>query len=185
MHESELRQEIKRMLDKRGFWAYHPPDDIAKRIGFVSGRPDMFVLNPQCKTVIVEMKTFEPKARIEEWFDPAEISDAQRDFLDRWVYDAEGKGFLGIGTLVGNPRRMWMVPWNEWVEMEVRLATEGLKFQIKISDLPTFTELIWNKGEWKIPIGHPLNEIEVTYHELLWKKKPNAKAYSFRFEESK
>ena len=148
-------------------------------------RPDIFCLNPFGRTAVIEVKIIEPKVKIEPWLNPRKISNGQRDWLDRWSYDADGLGFLAVGT-IETPRRLWIVPWKEWDTMEKRIAerqpivTEIPDFRINISDLLADYELKKITGGWALPLFHPLLG-EAMVNELHWKKNP----ISFRFEEDK
>jgi len=126
-----------------------------KRESISMARPDIYGLNPTGPTVVIEVKRIDPKAKIEAWFDPANISDGQRAWLDMWCYDADGQGFLGIGT-IESPRRMWIYPWKNWVEMEKRLGEKDLHFKITLSDLSEEWELIKVTGGWDLPSFHSL-----------------------------
>ena len=159
---------------------FSPPEFRREKISM--SRPDVFGLNPFARTVVIEVKAIEPKVRVEPWLDPKAISDGQRDWLDRWCYDAGGLGFLAVGTLQ-DPRRLWIVPWKEWVIMEKQLATKAgdiLKFKIGIGDLYVDYECKKITGGWALPLFHPLLG-EAMFYDLNWKKEP----ISFRFEESK
>ena len=130
-----------------------------KRESISMARPDIYGLNPSGKTVVIEVKKIEPKVKIDPWLDPADISDGQRAWLDMWCYDAKGEGFLGVGTIEA-PRRLWIIPWMEWVDMEKRLGETSLHFKITLTDLDAVSkgdyELKKITGGWELPEFHPL-----------------------------
>jgi hypothetical protein len=151
-----------------------------KRESVSLSRPDIYALNPFNMTAVIEVKIIEPKVKIEPWFDPAKISDGQRAWLDMWCYDANGHGYLAIGTIEGS-RRLWIYPWEHWVNLEKKLGEKDIDFRIKISDLSNEWELTRVTGGWQLPNFHPLLAIVIpqTSPTLLLK---DPKAHSFRFK---
>jgi len=180
MNETQLRTEIQHLVDSLGFWHFHPPDTGPTE----SARPDIFCLNPRGVTVVIEVKRIEPKAKIEPWFDPANISDGQRQWLDNWYFKM-GMGFLGIGTIEA-PRRLWIIPWQSWVEMETRLCEKDLNFRINLSDLSPEFELARITGGWQLPNFHPLLPLALVLTcPPRSTKEWNEKKFSFRFAKKK
>jgi hypothetical protein len=176
MNEEIIREEIQRLLANAGIWYYHPPDFEAEKHG--KGRPDIMCLNIP---VVIECKRIEPKVEIEPWFDPAKISDAQRVWLDMYVYEAGYHAYIGIGT-IEIPRRTWLISWRDWVDMEKKLGEKELNFRITITDLELFVdeELTRITGGWELKPYHPLLAVApVNGHPPLsyW----NKQQYSFRF----
>lgn len=180
MNEEHIRVEIQHLVNSLGFWHHHPADTGPTE----SARPDIFCLNPRGVTVVIEVKRIEPKVKIEPWFDPANISDGQRQWLDNWYFKL-GLGFIGIGTIEA-PRRLWIIPWQAWVEMEVKLCEKDTFFRINLSNLDEEFELERIAGGWKLPLYHPLLPLALettrpprSTHE--W----NEKKFSFRFTPKK
>jgi hypothetical protein len=157
-----------------------------QRKDIVISKPDVFGNHPTDRCVVAECKLIAPKVEIEPYLDPAQISEGQRTWLDTWKYQSSGMCFLGLCTTEA-PRRAWLIPWDIYVELERKLAHEDLFFKIRISQLPSEYELIWNKSEaktrWNYPEGHPLQYWgdPATSPSLVdWDKK-----YSLRFSVKK
>jgi len=155
--EAKIRIEIQNMLVEAGLEYYHPADT-----GFTeNARPDILSVNKH-GGIVIEVKIIEKKKRIEPWFDPKKIPNRQRRQLDYYCWDRHINTYLAIGTTFGKPRRIWLVEWYLWVEMEKQLVelNEGsLDFRINMSDLVNrnFQELIWNTGgKWTLPWDHVL-----------------------------
>jgi hypothetical protein len=146
-------------------------------------RPDIYGLNPKGPTVIVEVKLMQPKVKIEPWIHPSLISDGQRAWLDAWCYEADGHGFLAVGTS-DTPRQLFIVPWPEWVKMEKELATITFDFHIKASNIEPEYALKKVTNGWELPLYHPLLGLasEATSPNRIIGKTP---AYSFRFTPKK
>jgi hypothetical protein len=211
MNEANIRLEVQHVIRALGFWDYHPPDDnyderinkiistfhldkwknaffMIKNILFprgqavAPGRPDIYGLNPRGLTCVIEVKTIEPKVNIEPWFNPAMISDKQRNWLDAWCIEAMGSAFLAIGTLE-QPRSLWIIPWEWWVNLENRLQKQNAEMKVTLSMLPEEFRLSKISGGWELPLYHPLLGMATpssSPNKLQWKK-----AYSLRFETKK
>jgi hypothetical protein len=171
-------------LDGNAFGKIHnilkPP--TWRRESVSLSRPDIYGLNPRGPTAVIECKVFQPKVKIEAWIHPSIISDGQRQWLDTWHYQADGHGFLAIGSL-DQPRRLWVVPWEEWVQMEKELAEKVVDFHIKESNLLPDYELVKITDGWQLPDYHPLLPLALetsSPNRLDWKKQ-----YSFRFTPKK
>jgi hypothetical protein len=153
MNEEQIRREFQQAMINVGLEVYHPPDIRQTE----TARPDILSING----VVVECKTMKPKERIEPWFDPKEISNGQRKHLDYYCWARHFLTFLVIGTL-WRPRRLWCIPWKEWVDMEhvVSNHAENLAFRISLSKLEEFPqyELPWSPIThfWVFPEGHPI-----------------------------
>ena len=180
MDEELIRTDITRMLAKLGIWYYHPPDYEVEKYG--KARPDILCINAP---LVIESKRIDPKTDVEAWFDPARISDAQRIWLDMWVYEAAYDGYIGIGT-IETPRRIWVIHWRDWVEMEKRLGEKDLSFKITLSNLEQFKdeELTRIKGGWELKPFHTIRALAPTngVHPFSYWNKTQ---YSFRFKKEK
>lgn len=109
------------------------------------------------------------------------ISDRQRFWLTYGPPEAEivwplwpraNYLWLTMGTARAgakeNGRRTWMVPWRDWMAMELRCREAGLKglaydtphklehreAGLGACELLQAFELQWNYGAWTIPMGH-------------------------------
>lgn len=160
-----------------------PPKWDRSQIAFA--KPDIYNLNPKGPSVVIECKWIESKKRIDPWFDPASIRDNQRKWLDAWAFQAEGPAYIGIGSF--EPKRLWLIDWYRWVEMERMLGEKALDFRIVFQDLqwcgkefelepPAAGEKVWKfKPEHSIWAYAPAVPIVIDWD----------KAYSFRFTPKK
>lgn len=197
MDESDIRNEVSEVLYSAGIIPYHPPDmrpffkekdgekkeneeekkDKKERRQRGFGRLDLLGGNPAGETVLVEVKDVimldGPKVGHNGILYFKEISKSQRETLDRWVYHLYGTGFLAVGTIEnGNiKRRLWLIPWSEWVTAELELFNQGfMGMPIVSSRHMGFTdyfeafELEWigvkEKLHWKLQDDHPLMQIK-------------------------
>jgi hypothetical protein len=78
------------------------------------GRPDILVLIPNGRNRVCEVKVV-PKNK--KSFPFSNIEEKQRRWLDAWTEDG-GDAFLAIGTLVPRQRRLWLVTWTAWRQLE-------------------------------------------------------------------
>ena len=159
-----------------------PPEWRRDKISLA--RPDIYGLNPRGYTAVIEVKLMAEKKKIEPWIHPNVISIGQRQWLDNWVFNSSGPGFLAIGT-ADTPRRLWVVPWGDWVEMEHKLHELSPDFHIKVSNLEDHWECKWiTGGKWELPLYHPLLGMATESSKVdiaTWK----TNIYSLRFEEDK
>lgn len=146
-------------------------------------RPDIYGLGPLQRCIVIECKALEPRKEVEPSLHPSDISEGQRTWLDAWKYQAGGFAFLGIGTVEGNPRDAWLIPWDVWVELEKKEAERAIEFRMPVSLYPEEFKLIWvtgnTKSRWQLPETHPLFQLSIpeTSPNLVdWKKQ-----YSLRF----
>jgi hypothetical protein len=138
------------------------------------GRPDILVLSPKGRSCVVEVKVVNMKR--EKAFALDSISPEQRRWLTSW-FEAGGKGYLALGTVNIRPRRLWLIPWHEWLSAEKRAASMEKK-SIPI-DLQTYSrlpsvrhdvagwfeehELEWCEGSWMLRLDHELRRnVDVT-----------------------
>lgn len=213
MNEDTIRNEVSLMIWQLGFTFYHPPDmrpmfDRGKpkpveeekevksqRAKRDVGRIDLIFPNPLGETILVETKAVRmedgPRMGHNGILRFNAISTSQRKTLDRWVFKMTGQGFLGIGTIDQvEQRRLWMVPWDHWVDREIDMFQEhGFKgMPVHSSKAMGMDELLqtyeceWlgTKGDvhWKLPDGHPILKIKAAPHvENEWD------AVSLRFDE--
>lgn len=194
MKEDAIRSEIQHMMREIGFDDYHPPDMRAVTnltSGKAPGRPDIFCLNPAGPTVVIEVKRISPLVREEPWFDPEKISNNQRDWLDWWTYGRLGKGYIGIGTTFGKPRRLWIIPWDNWNLLEHKISSRQAEnmsppmalpaARITITDLELMKafECEWKgSGIWQLPEFHPIYLVPTMIHN-----KNQFVVQSFRYTE--
>ena len=175
MLEAKIRMELQRSMMLAGLEYHHPED--SKRTD--TGRPDILCING----AVVEVKKIDELIRKEPWFDPTKISNTQRRQLDYYCFGRVFLTFLAIGTTFGNPRRLWVIPWTDWVAMEYALQYKNPdKFRIQLSDLESFTEyeMTWGKGSlWTFPTDHPILKVAMPRHENEWQP------ISIRFLEDK
>ena len=123
MKEKEVRQEVFRLAKSLGFFPVTQTDTqicpkCFTRIKPPIGRPDILWLNPTKPGVVSEIKAIPENAKT---FAFSSISEEQRRWLSWWT-EAGGLAYLGLGTLVPRHRRLWLVPWHHWLEIEAALT---------------------------------------------------------------
>lgn len=182
MDEADIRLEMQHAIRKIGFDDHHPED--SRQTG--RGRPDIFGLNPIDRTIVIEVKKIEEKKRVDSNLYFKEISNSQRKWLDWWVHDRTGAGFLGLGTVFGKPRQMWIIPWHRWAAFELWKVKETGNEYAELNEINTYFRekehyaLEWvNSTEgWAFLSDHPLMKIKRSAHTFdEW-----SKIYSWRSE---
>ena len=124
MNEGDVRLEVYHSLQGYGYWPLHGRDAIlcprcgAKILPQVAGRPDLLVLDPIGKTLVCEVKAVNVEKALSFAF--SLIEDDQRRWLNAWK-DHQGQGYLALGTIGERPRRLWVVPWSEWITLEEQM----------------------------------------------------------------
>ena len=124
MDESTVRREVFRLARSLGYAPITQTDAaICPRCGHATkppiGRPDILWLHPTQGSVVCEVKIV-PKGRTS--FPFKIIRPEQRKWLDWWVEEKEGIAFLAIGTLTPRHRRLWLVPWSVWKNVETEVS---------------------------------------------------------------
>lgn len=152
MDESTIRLEISNLMYSFGFVCHHPPDmkpiwdrkktadekpeekkdqpKVARVKKDFAGNIDLMCMNPAGESVIIEVKrivmTDKPRAGHNGALYFSDISTSQRKNLDRWCFGLGGPAYIGIGTIESNEaRRLWIVPWEDWVDMENEMISQG------------------------------------------------------------
>lgn len=162
-----------------GFDDHHPED--SKQTG--RGRPDIFGLNSIERCIVIEVKGIAEKKRVDPYLNFNEISDSQRRWLDWWVWDRLGAGYIGIGTYFGSPRQLWIIPWQRWVKYEYYKFQKDKVYKAPVPDIEQYFhryKMIWIGGEnkWQMPEDHPIAKIRTWYHDKgEWQEE-----HSFRFD---
>jgi hypothetical protein len=104
-------------------------------------------------------------------FSFAEITPEQRRWLGAWA-EGGGLGYLAIGTLGERPRRLWVIDWLEWLQIEERVSASQKSISVdggqrhiskehNIGILCSPWELWRVAGGWEFPEGHTLSKIGV------------------------
>jgi hypothetical protein len=180
MNEAAIRLEVGHLLRRLGYiditqtdatkcpkcgTFFHPP----------KGRPDILCLHTTAPSVVCEVKII----RLGESSFPFDrINQDQRDWLSRWssqtvsVVDDEavvkepGTGYLAIGTVVPRARRLWLVEWRRWLEIEEIIrpyqnsipveAGKGMRRELQdnqwdLTHLAEEWEASWGNGRWEAP----------------------------------
>ena len=129
--ESTIRRYIQNaMRDQLNFMVHHPPDNVSKGLtqrDIKSGWIDIYNLGTVSGSVLIEVKKTGIRKTMSQFFRMCDISDAQRNTMDYWVYAREAHAFLAIGTQFQKGVTgisIVMIPWHEWVEIEEYLITE-------------------------------------------------------------
>ena len=166
-----------------------------------SGRPDILCLTPSAgHSIVIEVKTF-PKPRktatgsyAGTTFPFSAIQDNQRQWLNNFQEDSmlcepTFGAYLALGMQHGRagakraPRRLWLVPWPKWLEVEDKLCTyqdslplsviKGLRKEIQENNLTAYGllkqwSLEWGDQYWHLPVDHPIHHIvaRVTERDL-------------------
>jgi hypothetical protein len=123
----------------------------------------------------------------------SQLEDDQRRWINAWVDQAHGLGYLAIGTINERSRRTWVIPWSMWIDLERRLIEQGHKNVPVALDLykgrnytrpgtsiadnfNAYYQMVhvvgkkdsedrWEKSHWEFKPGHPLT----LEREKLWK----------------
>lgn len=174
MNEAGVRRELYTLLKEIGYWPTRGRDAIIcprcnTAILPPMGRPDLLVLSPKGRSRVLEVKAINTERTISFAF--SQIEDDQRRWLNAW-YDAGGLGYLGIGTYNERPRRLWLVDWEAWLQVEAKLS--GIQQSIPIDssisrtrkivseqhlDMVTLLadyELVRKTGGWDAPTSHSI-----------------------------
>lgn len=198
MEEKDIRLEVAMMFFELGFVWYHPPDmrpwfdpkDTEKKAEPEPKTPkdrramgliDLLLCNPVSETVLCEVKSIDMYDKPQAGHNGSlpfkngnAISTAQRETLDRWHYKLLGHGFLAIGT-IEKKRRLWVIPWDEYVQVEMELFNDNKKSifvyspsKRGIEDFFSPFEAIWigtsGPVHWQFPESHPVHKIKVFPH---------------------
>ncbi len=177
MKETEIRQEVYRMLHKDfALWPITQTDaSICPRCHNVikppGGRPDIMVLNPWGQSIVVEVKAIRGGS-----FAFSQIEEKQRKWLNRWE-ESDGRGFIAIGTLE-RPRRLWIIDWFPWLRLEEVISehqasipvTAGPGYLRSLQDnnldmdnLCKDFELNRITGGWEMPKDHTIRRMYEFY----------------------
>jgi hypothetical protein len=172
MNESDVDRKLTRFFWKDlGLWPIPSMDAVIchkchTKIVPKRGRPDIFILNPKGPTRVCEVKVLLP-SRTSFNFD--EISDKQREWLDRW--EEEGVGFIGFGVIRPHGKRdfldhLYLIPWRTWKQVEELVkpyqgsipyeAGKGYRTELQenkydIVHLFEEYELQRDNGAWQLP----------------------------------
>lgn len=143
------------------------------------GRPDILVMNPRGRSCVCEVKVLPQNSKS---FAFSRISEKQRKWLTSWQEDG-GIGFIALGTLVPRKRRLWLVEWTAWRQLESLIspyqqsvplvAGKGMRRELQDNHLDLDSllrewELIKVNGGWKLSpqsrLGGMLNAEATVHH---------------------
>lgn len=174
MKEADIRREVYHMLHTDlGLWPITQTDAVpCPKCHALSkppiGRPDILVLNPTGRSAVIEVKALNLEQQ--KSFAFSNVTPEQRVWLDRWA-DDDGPGYLAIGTVGVRPRRLWIVDWIYWQEVEDSvgeiqnslpyIAGKGFRKELQemgqdMDRLLSNHELIRKAGGWVLPPDHSL-----------------------------
>jgi len=185
MNEAGLRAEIGTALRKLWYRTYTNVDmtrcDVCGNEKWPKGGfPDMMFWDWKGPTGFIEFKVFPPPTHggwARTSFSLSKISAEQRAWM---IFAQESKAYhlyIGLGTVHGRAgakkesRLAWVIPWSYWRATEEGLLTiqkslpltlrPGLRRDIQDYNLVATKlfkgyELVWNRGGWKFPQGHPI-----------------------------
>lgn len=134
MLEKHVSSKVGKSLRRLGYWSITQTDSTRSQCSRCKqwvmtyppkGRPDILVLHPTSKSIVVEVKALKlrpEKKGSAKSFAFSEIDDSQRRWLDRW-HAAGGKGYIALGVILEKPVNdellgIWLVDWIDWLEME-------------------------------------------------------------------
>lgn len=131
MLEKHVSSKIGKSLRRMGYWDITQTDSTRTQCSRCrqwvmtyppKGRPDILVLHPANRNIVVEVKALKLREGGPKSFPFSEIDDSQRRWLDRW-HAAGGKGYIGLGVIQEKPGNdellgIWLVDWIDWLEME-------------------------------------------------------------------
>ena len=170
MKEAQVRQEVYRLARVLG---YEPitQTDLAKcpTCGTMhhppKGRPDILWLSAVGPDRVSEVKVMRQR---EKSFPFKRIESDQRNWLN-WWRGKGGIGYLALGTLIPRHRKLWLVEWGAWLEIEKLIrpyqnsipltAGKGVKRELQDQKLDMTTllspwELRRVTGGWRVPVDH-------------------------------
>jgi len=136
MNEATIRGEVRRALNATGRWC--PPIRDAMICPKCNGkvlpaadRPDVVAMSSTLPDVVVEIKATDEE---DSSFPFRSITTGQRKWLTVWVLSGN-TAYLALGTRRGrvgskNGRRLWLVPWPEWIEVENRVRQHQISLPI-------------------------------------------------------
>jgi len=175
MKEADVRRMIFKSLRVLGYWPITQTDATIcprckTKVKPPIGRPDILVLHPTGRTMVVEVKVLRPG---EKSFPMNRITPEQRQWLGRWAEDG-GQGYLALGAIRKRGSRdylehFWLVDWTAWTETEglvspiqssIPLAAgKGMRRELQENDYSLTTMLgPWalrrDNGVWELPEGH-------------------------------
>ena len=126
MNEAVFRREIYQMLRYRyALWPHHIPDVVGSKR---PGVPDLIVMNPSGPGIYIEAKYIDTYD--ETSFAFAAIEESQRRWLFDWEKVRRGGSYLAIGASA-NERRLYIIPWLEWLYIEAIVSPFQLSLPYK------------------------------------------------------
>jgi hypothetical protein len=166
MKEADVRREIYRVFRGHGYWPVTQTDTVkCPRCHALTkppiGRPDILVLHPAGRNCVCEVKTVRNG---EKGFPLSRITDEQRRWLDAWT-EHGGTALLAVGTLIPRQRRLWLVEWTAWRQLEDTIspiqqsvpvvAGKGMARELQDNDLDmdhllAEWELSRSNGTWEL-----------------------------------
>jgi len=169
MEEANIQRKIYRLLGSMGYVCI-PQTDAFKcsRCGEITrppkGRPDLPVLHPTSRSIVVEVKVLRAENRS---FSFSKITDEQRAWLDFWE-GIQGIGFIGLGIIQRHGKldyleHLYLIPWNRWKEMEERIAPYQLSIPLEAGK-GFKTEL----QEQQLDILHIFTPYEIKREDASW-----------------
>jgi len=175
MDEDDVRREIQGAIWRLAGWPFH--EVRAHRcpkcktwIYPISGRPDTVVPHPIRKSCVMECKVVDVSQ--DRSFDVTQIRPRQRRWLHNWS-QANGLSFLGLGTINEQPRKIWVIPWDIWIEIE---NTYGIfqteKYQVSGS-IPIDLEEYIHKGKRDHDLVQDLADYAMVRSSNHWDFGPN------------
>ena len=183
MKEKDVRQKVFHTVRQLGYWPITQTDAAIcprcrTKIKPPIGRPDILVLHPMGRSIVIEVKALRPD---EKSLSFNSITPEQRRWLDRWQQDG-GLGYLAIGALRRHNSKiylehLWLVDWWSWKEVEGLVSPiqnsiplmvgKGMrrKLQDNRYDMVTLLDswhLARDNGTWQLSPGHSARPQEVT-----------------------
>lgn len=183
MKETNIRREVYRMLHKDlGLWPITQTDALpCPKCHTLSkppmGRPDILVLNTHAPSAVIEVKVLNLLQQKSFAFNS--VTPQQSTWLTRWT-DADGLGYLAIGTVGVRPRRLWIIDWWRWQDIKINvtevqdslpyIAGKGFskhlqEFEWDMDRLLRKHELERKTGGWVLPPWHSLLTLTRRQHE--------------------
>ena len=175
MKETDVRRKVFRMLRLLGYWPITQTDATIcprcrTKVKPPIGRPDILVLNPTGRTVVVEVKVLR---RNDASFPFDRITPEQHKWLDKWEADG-GLGYVGLGAIRPHNSKdylehLWLVDWSRWKEVEGLVspiqdsipfvAGKGMRRELQDNHYDLVTMLgRWglarDNGDWHLPERH-------------------------------
>lgn len=143
MKEIDIRQKTYHWLRELGYWPITQTDAaVCPKCHFLIrppiGRPDILVLSPTGRSIVVECKFWGDTTVA---FPKSSVSEEQIAWLDKWQA-VGGRGYIALGVRIDRPARIYLFPWPAWKDLCAKTERKSLR----LSDLEDYGYTRIEKG---------------------------------------